>query len=104
MSSAPTKGPVRLRSHCNLRWPYFERATAAIVPLRSGGGTRLKILDAFASGRPVISTRIGAEGIEVQDGEQLLLGDEPNEFAQQVVRQHVQHDPTALIAARTVTP
>ncbi|HEY4812103.1 MAG TPA: glycosyltransferase [Solirubrobacteraceae bacterium] len=66
--------------------PYFERATAVIVPLRSGGGTRLKILDAFASERPVVSTRIGAHGIEVEDGEQLLLGDEPREFAQQVVR------------------
>jgi polysaccharide biosynthesis protein PslH len=65
---------------------YFERATAVIVPLRSGGGTRLKILDAFASARPVVSTRIGAQGIEVEDGEQLLLGDEPSEFAQQVVR------------------
>jgi glycosyltransferase involved in cell wall biosynthesis len=66
--------------------PYFERATAVIVPLRSGGGTRLKILDAFGSARPVVSTRIGAQGIDVQDGEQLLLGDEPEEFAQQVVR------------------
>jgi glycosyltransferase involved in cell wall biosynthesis len=66
--------------------PYFERATAVIVPLRSGSGTRLKILDAFASARPVVSTRIGAQGIDVQDGEQLLLGDEPEEFAKQVVR------------------
>lgn len=66
--------------------PYFEQATAVIVPLRSGGGTRLKILDAFASARPVVSTRIGAQGIDVQDGEDLLLGDEPKEFAQQVVR------------------
>jgi polysaccharide biosynthesis protein PslH len=66
--------------------PYFERATAVVVPLRSGGGTRLKILDAFAFGRPVVSTSIGAQGIEVRHGEQLLLGDKPNEFAKQVVR------------------
>jgi glycosyltransferase involved in cell wall biosynthesis len=66
--------------------PYFERATAVVVPLRSGGGTRLKILDAFAFGRPVVSTSIGAQGIEVQHGEQLLLGDEPSEFAKQVAR------------------
>jgi glycosyltransferase involved in cell wall biosynthesis len=66
--------------------PYFERATAVIAPLRSGGGTRLKILDAFASMRPVVSTRIGAQGLGVQDGEQLLLGDESKDFAQQVVR------------------
>ena len=66
--------------------PYFERATVVIVPLRSGGGTRLKILDAFAFGRPVVSTSIGAQGIDAHDGEQLLLGDEPGDFAKQVVR------------------
>lgn len=66
--------------------PYFERATAVVVPLRSGGGTRLKILDALASARPIVSTRIGAQGIDVKHGEQLLIGDEPKEFAKQVVR------------------
>jgi glycosyltransferase involved in cell wall biosynthesis len=66
--------------------PYFERATAVIAPLRSGGGTRLKILDAFAFARPVVSTSIGAQGIDVQHGEHLLLADEPEEFAKEVVR------------------
>lgn len=66
--------------------PYFARATAAIVPIRSGGGTRLKVLEALAAGRPVVSTRLGAEGIEVRDDEHLLLADEPGEFAAAAVR------------------
>jgi glycosyltransferase involved in cell wall biosynthesis len=61
--------------------PFFERATVAVAPLRSGGGTRLKILEAFASGRPVVSTTIGAEGLEVADRRELLLADSPAEFA-----------------------
>jgi glycosyltransferase involved in cell wall biosynthesis len=46
-----------------------------IVPLRIGGGTRLKILEAMAAGVPVISTRLGAEGLDVKDGKDILLAD-----------------------------
>lgn len=56
-------------------------ADAAIVPLRSGGGTRLKILEALAAGCPVISTSIGAEGLDVVNDIHLLLRDDPNTFA-----------------------
>jgi glycosyltransferase involved in cell wall biosynthesis len=55
--------------------PYFYQASAMVVPLLQGGGTRLKILEAFASGCPVISTTKGAEGLQAQDGEHLLLRD-----------------------------
>jgi polysaccharide biosynthesis protein PslH len=55
--------------------PYYEDALAAIVPLRSGGGTRLKILEAMAAGVPVISTTLGAEGLAVTPGEHLLIAD-----------------------------
>ncbi len=55
--------------------PYYQGALAAVVPLRSGGGTRLKILEAMAAGVPVISTPLGAEGLEVADGENVLLVD-----------------------------
>jgi glycosyltransferase involved in cell wall biosynthesis len=65
--------------------PYFERATAVVVPLLSGGGTRLKVLDAFAARRAVVSTRVGAEGIEAEDATHLLLRDDPDTFAQAVV-------------------
>lgn len=56
-------------------------AAACVVPLRQGGGTRLKILEAMALGTPVVSTRKGAEGLAVSDGEHLLLADTPEEFA-----------------------
>jgi polysaccharide biosynthesis protein PslH len=66
--------------------PYYASAVAAIVPLRSGSGTRLKILEAMAAGVPVISTRMGAEGIEVEDSIHLLLADSSAEMAEAVHR------------------
>jgi glycosyltransferase involved in cell wall biosynthesis len=55
--------------------PYYHGALAAVVPLRTGGGTRLKIPEAMAAGVPVVSTPIGAEGLDVVDGESLLLAE-----------------------------
>ena len=66
--------------------PYMESAAAYIVPLRIGGGTRLKIFEAMAMEKPVISTTIGAEGLPLTDGVELLLADEPAAFADAVVR------------------
>lgn len=66
--------------------PYMERAAAYVVPMRVGGGTRLKIYEAMAMEMPVVSTRVGAEGLPVSDGEELLLADEPAEFADALVR------------------
>ncbi len=60
----------------------YGRASLAIVPLRAGSGTRLKILEAFAYGRPVVSTTIGAEGLAVTSGKDLLLADTPEDFAE----------------------
>lgn len=57
-----------------------------VVPLRIGGGTRLKILEAMAAGCPVVSTSIGAEGIEVVDGQHLLIADSPTDFAEAIQR------------------
>jgi glycosyltransferase involved in cell wall biosynthesis len=61
-------------------------AAVSLVPIRQGGGTRLKILEAMALGTPVVSTTKGAEGLEVTAGEHLLLADTPEEFAAAVVR------------------
>jgi glycosyltransferase involved in cell wall biosynthesis len=58
----------------------------SIVPLRIGGGTRLKILEAMALGSPVVSTTKGAEGLNVQNGHDILIADEPLAFAQAVLR------------------
>jgi glycosyltransferase involved in cell wall biosynthesis len=65
--------------------PAIRASWAVVVPLRQGGGTRLKILEAMALGTPVISTRKGAEGLVVQPGEHILLADEPDTLAQAVV-------------------
>jgi sugar transferase (PEP-CTERM/EpsH1 system associated) len=66
--------------------PYIESATAFIVPIRVGGGTRLKIYEAMAMEKAVISTTIGAEGLPVRDGIELLLADTSQTFADAVVR------------------
>ena len=66
--------------------PYIERAAAYIVPLRIGGGTRLKIYEAMAMEKAIISTTIGAEGLPLQDGKELLLADTEESFANAVIR------------------
>ena len=58
--------------------PYYRDALAAIVPLRTGGGTRLKILEAMAAGVPVVSTVLGAEGLAVTPGSDILIADADN--------------------------
>lgn len=66
--------------------PIFDQANVVVVPLRIGGGTRLKILEALSIGRAVVSTRIGAEGVPYRDGEHLVLADEPTAFARSIVQ------------------
>jgi polysaccharide biosynthesis protein PslH len=59
--------------------PYLERAAVSVVPLRVGGGTRLKIYEAMAMGVPVVSTAIGAEGLPLRHGEHLLIANSAGE-------------------------
>ncbi|MFZ2640841.1 MAG: glycosyltransferase [Verrucomicrobiia bacterium] len=66
--------------------PYFQKASVALVPLRIGSGTRLKIMEAMAQGNPVISTGKGAEGLEATDGEHLLLANESGSLVQTLLR------------------
>jgi glycosyltransferase involved in cell wall biosynthesis len=61
--------------------PYVRAAAVYVVPLRVGGGTRLKVLDAMAMGKAMVSTSIGCEGIDVRPGEHLLTADDPGSFA-----------------------
>ncbi len=61
--------------------PYYERATVAVVPLHSGGGTRLKVIEALARGVPLVSTTFGVEGIDVNPGRDVLIADDPATFA-----------------------
>lgn len=64
--------------------PFIEEASVYIVPLRIGGGTRLKILEALAMGRAVVSTTVGAEGLDLVDGKHILLADDPRAFSERV--------------------
>jgi len=66
--------------------PYLERAAVVITPLRIGGGTRLKIVEAMAMEKAIVSTSIGAEGLEVRHERDILLADTPGTFADQVSR------------------
>lgn len=66
--------------------PYFARAECSVVPLRVGGGTRLKVLDAWSMGKPIVSTTIGCEGLETADGDNILVRDEPATIASAVVQ------------------
>lgn len=64
--------------------PFYRRASIAVVPLRAGSGSRLKILEAMALGRPVVSTTKGAEGLEISPGKDFLAADDPEAFAESV--------------------
>ena len=66
--------------------PYFAEATIFVVPLRIGSGTRLKILEALSMGKAVVSTTVGAEGLSLQNHEEIIIADEPTSFAEEVVR------------------
>jgi glycosyltransferase involved in cell wall biosynthesis len=64
--------------------PYLREAAVCVVPLRIGGGTRLKILEALAAGKPVVSTAVGAEGLDLRPGEEIVIADSARDFAEQV--------------------
>jgi polysaccharide biosynthesis protein PslH len=66
--------------------PYVWRSSVYVVPLRMGGGTRLKVAEALAMRKPMVSTRIGCEGIDLKDGESALMADAPQDFADAVIR------------------
>ena len=65
--------------------PFIAAATLYVIPLRVGGGTRFKALEAMACGKPIVSTSLGVEGIGVEDGQHLLIADTPQDFANAVL-------------------
>lgn len=65
--------------------PFIARAAVYVVPLRIGGGTRIKIFEAMGMGKAIVSTTLGAEGLPVEHGKNILLADAPDEFAGHVV-------------------
>lgn len=66
--------------------PHLAQTAVSIVPIRVGGGTRLKILDAWSMGKAIVSTSVGCEGLETVDGHNILIRDDPAEFAAAVVQ------------------
>jgi len=66
--------------------PYMDEAAVLVVPLRIGSGTRLKILDAMAMGKAIVSTSVGCEGLQVADGENMLIADDPAAFTHKVIK------------------
>jgi polysaccharide biosynthesis protein PslH len=91
---------------------YYDQATVAAVPLRAGGGTRLKILEALSRRVPVVSTTIGCEGLDVVDREHLLVADEAEAFAERCIellrsadlRRRLADAGADLVAARYTWP
>ncbi len=81
----PLREGVVLTGYLDDLRPMLARSQVCVVPLRTGGGTRLKILEAMALGTPVVSTSVGAEGLEVVPGQEILIADEPSEFAEAVL-------------------
>ena len=94
----PTMDNVTLTGFVEDVRPWVAGSLVSIAPLQSGGGTRLKILEALALRTPVVSTRKGAEGLAVQDGEHLLLADTPEDFAAAVLRLTADPDLRARLA------
>jgi glycosyltransferase involved in cell wall biosynthesis len=72
---------IRLTGHVDDIRPIVDRAACCVVPLRIGGGTRLKILDGWAMGKAIVSTSIGCEGLDAIDGKNILVRDDPRSFA-----------------------
>lgn len=71
---------------------HLREAAVVVVPLRVGGGTRIKIYEAMATGKAVVSTTVGAEGLDVHNGRDIVLSDEPREFAAAVIRLLKNHE------------
>jgi polysaccharide biosynthesis protein PslH len=90
-SLAETEKSIRLTGWVKDIRPFLAQGSVCIVPLRIGGGTRLKIFEAMAMGKAVVSTSVGAEGLAVRPGHNIVLTDTPTNFAEAVIS--VLHDP-----------
>jgi glycosyltransferase involved in cell wall biosynthesis len=77
---------LRFTGHVGDVEPWFQASRVMVVPIRSGSGMRVKILDGLARGLPIVTTAIGCEGIDASDGTDLLVADTADDFARQVVR------------------
>jgi glycosyltransferase involved in cell wall biosynthesis len=88
---APSQGVTVTNTVHDVR-PYLSRAQAFVVPMRVGGGTRIKIYEGMAAGKAVVSTSLGAEGLHLTSGRNVLLADTNCQFADAVVNVLTDHD------------
>ena len=79
--------------------PYLDAAAVVGVPVRMGGGTRLKVVEALAMGKAVVSTSLGCEGVNVRHGEHLLIADDPGSFASAVTTLFADHSQARSLGA-----
>ena len=79
-------GPIQVTGYVSDPTPYLAETAVLIVPLHAGGGMRVKIPDAWCWGLPVVSTSVGAEGIDVRAGQNILIADSPETLAAAVIR------------------
>jgi glycosyltransferase involved in cell wall biosynthesis len=94
---------IRVHGFVDALGSLYSSADVAVIPLRAGGGTRIKILEAFAHGVPVLSTSIGAEGLDVIEGEHLLLADDAETFARECLRMKENPGLCARLAGRATS-
>jgi len=82
---AKTNKNIEVVGYVNDVRPYICKAAVYIAPIKSGGGTKLKVLNALSLAKPVVTTSVGAEGIEVKDNKHLLIADDPGLFAEKTI-------------------
>jgi polysaccharide biosynthesis protein PslH len=85
-AGSPLAGHVTVTGFVADPEPLLSRSAVFVVPLKAGGGMRVKIVDAWQWGLPIVSTTIGAEGLEIRPGENILIADDPESFATAVLR------------------
>jgi glycosyltransferase involved in cell wall biosynthesis len=94
-----SNGTVSAAGYVENLEPLLRRSGVVVVPVLSGSGMRVRILEALSRGMPVVTTTIGAEGIEARPGTDLLVADTPDDFAAAVVRVLREPETAALLSA-----
>jgi glycosyltransferase involved in cell wall biosynthesis len=84
--AAQSAGAITVTGYVPEVKPYLERSALVVIPVLAGGGMRVRILEALSHGMPTVTTTIGMEGIEARPGEDLLVGDRPEDFAAAVIQ------------------
>ena len=83
---AASDSSIKILGYVDNPVPYFQRAMVFIAPILSGSGTKLKLLEAMAAGKAIVTTRIGCEGIEGINKKHFMISDTPNQFAENVIK------------------